>query len=75
MNNNMLADLYNIPVESLLEKTNVLQQKESQKNESVYHLSKSEQELIRHYKQLDERGQEDIMMLIAMLAKKGRKNK
>lgn len=70
-----LADFYEIPVESLLEAANILQQKEQQKNESLYQLSKSEQELIRHYKQLDERGQEDIMMLIAMLAKKGRKNK
>lgn len=66
-----LADFYEIPVESLLEAANILQQK----NESLYQLSKSEQELIRLYKQLDERGQEDIMMLIAMLAKKWRKNK
>lgn len=67
-----LADFYEIPVESLLDAADVSQQEEKQKNESLYQLSKSEQELIRLHRQLDERGQEDIMALIAMLAEKNR---
>lgn len=67
-----LADFYEIPVESLLEAANVSQQEEHQKNESLYQLSPKEQELICYHRQLDERGQEDIMALLAMLAKKNR---
>lgn len=70
-----LANLYAIPVETLLEVSNNQQKVEKDRNEVIYPMTKNEQELVLLYRLLDERGQEDTMALVNMLARKGRKKR
>ena len=67
-----LADLYAIPAGDLLEEASEVQERGQEMEEVQYQLSKNEQELVLLYRLLDERGQEDAMALVNMLAKKGR---
>lgn len=60
-------------LQSLRKQQNYTQAFGVQKNVELYQLAKSEQELICCYRELDKRGQDDIQMLVEMLAKKGRK--
>lgn len=70
-----LADLYEIPIETLLEASDELKESEQQKSEALNHLSKKEQQFIGYFRLLDEREQEDIRDLLIMLAEKKRNKK
>ena len=70
-----LADLYEIPVETLLEATNGVKESNTPKNEAMYQLSQKEQQLVRYHRLLDEREQEEIMDFITTLVKERRNKK
>lgn len=50
-----LADLYEIPLQTLLDTTNGASQKQTPKTEVMFQLSQAEQQIIQYHRLLDER--------------------